>query len=162
MKLSVIFLFFLQFCACHCWLVSIQEDIGNGIFVHLCSGAQKSKLEVLTAAHCFNNKMNRLHRLRVAWNGVTEWYLKIDHVLFGKNWLNTTVKFTDDIAWVFLQYGNDKLNDHIPIAPRNFTMFRKYKSVTRYIFFNVSQSFLQLIIRIVLFMVGQVVLPKDS
>ena len=124
MTSRVTFYFLLQFCACHCWLVSIQEEVEQNVFVHLCSGAQKSKFEVITAAHCFNNKMNRLDRLRVAWNGVTKWFLKIDYVLVGKNWLNNEVKFTDDIAWVYLKSGNDK-HDFIPFANRNFTMLRE-------------------------------------
>ena len=118
-------LLFLQFCSCHCWLVSIQEEVEHNVFVHLCSGAHKTKFQILTAAHCFNNKMNRLDRLRVTWNGVTLWFLEIDYVLVGRNWVNNEVKFTDDIAWVFLKHSEDARDDLMLPAPRNFTMLRK-------------------------------------
>lgn len=119
---------FLQFCSCHCWLVSIQEEVEHNVFVHLCSGAHKTKFQILTAAHCFNNKMNRLDRLRVTWNGVTQWFMEIDYVLVGRNWETNEVKFTDDIAWVFLKTSPKFTNyqtDLMQPAPRNFTMLRK-------------------------------------
>ena len=60
--------------------------VDHNVYVHLCSGAHKTVDEVLTAAHCFNNKLNRLDRLIVTWHGVTRYDRKIKRVLVGKYW----------------------------------------------------------------------------
>ena len=111
------------------WLPRVTTNCEDNelleIPVLLILGAHKTRDEILTAAHCFNNKLNRLDRIKVTWHGIAIYQREIDKVLVGKTWADSKIKFTDDIAWVFLKPHSSYQTEILPIANLNFTMLRK-------------------------------------